>query len=109
SARLGRVAELKIGKFKIANPVTAFSEDKAGALADTVLAGNIGQQIASRFRVFLDYSHDRIIFEPSATFNEPFDRAQRGMALTAPITPSFVLPMCSKTRPPPKPVCKKTM
>ncbi|HJZ82533.1 MAG TPA: aspartyl protease family protein [Pyrinomonadaceae bacterium] len=83
SARLGRVAELKIGKFKIANPVTAFSEDKAGALADTVLAGNIGQQIASRFRVFLDYSHDRIIFEPSATFNEPFDRAQSGMALTA--------------------------
>jgi len=83
SGRVGRVAELKIGKHKIANPVTIFSEDKAGAFATSALAGNIGQQIASRFKIFLDYDHNRIIFEPAATFSEPFDRAQSGLVLSA--------------------------
>jgi hypothetical protein len=83
NARIGRVAELKIGKYKIANPVTIFSEDKAGAFATSVLAGNIGQQIASRFKLFLDYDHNRIIFEPAATFSDSFDRAQSGLVLAA--------------------------
>jgi PDZ domain/Aspartyl protease len=83
NGRIGRVAELKIGKYKITNPLTIFSEDKAGAFATSALAGNIGQQIASRFKVFLDYDHNRIIFEPAATFSDPFDRAQSGLVLTA--------------------------
>ena len=83
TGRVGRVTELKIGSYKIANPVTIFSEDKAGALSGTALAGNIGQQIASKFKLFLDYDHNRIIFEPAATFNEPFDRAQSGLVLAA--------------------------
>ena len=83
SGRMGRVASLKIGKFTIANPITIFSEDKAGAFSSTALAGNIGQQIAGRFKLFLDYAHNRIIFEPTAALNEPFDRAQTGLALIA--------------------------
>lgn len=83
NGRIGRVAELKIGKYKIASPLTIFSEDKAGAFATSTLAGNIGQQIASRFKVFLDYDHGRIIFEPAANFSDPFDRAQSGLALAA--------------------------
>lgn len=83
SGRIGRVAELKIGKYKIANPITIFSEDKGGAFSSAALAGNIGQQIASRFKLFLDYDHNRIIFEPAATFSDPFDRAHSGLALAA--------------------------
>jgi hypothetical protein len=83
SGRIGRVAELKIGKYKIASPLTIFSEDKAGAFSSSTLAGNIGQQIASRFKVFLDYEHNRIIFEPAATFSDPFDRAHSGLALAS--------------------------
>jgi hypothetical protein len=83
SGRIGRVAELKIGKYKIANPITIFSEDKAGAFSTSALAGNIGQQIAGRFKLFLDYDRNRIIFEPAATFGEPFDRAHSGLALAA--------------------------
>jgi len=83
NARIGRVAELKIGKFTITNPITLFSEDKAGAFASAELAGNIGQQIASKFKLFLDYGRNRIIFEPAATFNEPFDRAHSGLALSS--------------------------
>lgn len=83
TGRVGRVTELKIGRYKIANPITIFSEDKIGALSSTALAGNIGQQIAGRFKLFLDYDHNRIIFEPAATFSDPFDRAQSGLVLAA--------------------------
>jgi hypothetical protein len=83
TGRIGRVTELKIGRFKIAGPITLFSEDKAGAFASSALAGNIGQQIACKFKVFLDYNRERIILEPDASFGEPFNRAFGGFALTA--------------------------
>jgi hypothetical protein len=83
NARIGRVTELKIGRFRINSPLTLFAEDKAGAFADPALVGNIGQQIVGKFRLFLDYSHNRIIFEPNDTFAESFDRAFGGLALVA--------------------------
>ena len=81
--RFGRVAELKIGNFRIANPISLFSQDKAGAFANESLAGNIGQRIAGKFKLFLDYDNRRIIFEPARSFGEPFDRATPGIALRA--------------------------
>lgn len=83
SGRIGRVLELKIGSYKINLPITLFSEDKAGAFASTFLAGNIGAQVASRFKVFLDYSRNRIILEPNSTYSWPFDRAFAGISLIA--------------------------
>jgi hypothetical protein len=83
TGQLGRVAELNIGKYKLAAPITIFSEDKSGAFANRALAGNIGQQIAARFKLFLDYNRKRIILEPAATFGAPFDRAHGGLALSA--------------------------
>jgi len=82
TGQIGRVKSLQIGKYTIAQPVTLFSEDKAGAMATSALVGNIGQLIASKFRVFLDYNRDRIILEPSSTFADPMDRAGPGFALT---------------------------
>jgi hypothetical protein len=81
--RIGRVDSLKVGSFTIKSPLTVFSEDKAGALANAQLAGNIGAQIANRFRMFIDYGRKRIILEPSPTFADPFDRAHSGIALRA--------------------------
>jgi hypothetical protein len=81
-ARIGRVSELKIGKFKISAPTALFAQDQAGAFANASLAGNIGQRIASKFKLFLDYERQRIILEPAPTFPDPFDQAQSGMALT---------------------------
>lgn len=80
--RLGRVSELKIGKFRIAGPTALFSQDKAGAFANSSLAGNIGQRIASKFKLFLDYERHRIILEPASSFPDAFDQAQSGLALT---------------------------
>jgi hypothetical protein len=81
--RIGRVASLQLGAFTIKNPETIFSADTAGSFADKSLAGNIGVQIARRFRMMLDYSRSRLILEPSAVFDEPFDRAQSGLAVRA--------------------------
>lgn len=81
--RIGRVTELRIGAFKISNPTTLFSEDKEGALASSAVLGNIGAQVASKFRLLLDYGRDRIIFEPNSTFPEGFNRAFSGLAMVA--------------------------
>lgn len=83
TARIGRVSELKIGRFKINQPITLFAEDKQGAFASSALVGNIGQQIAGKFRLFFDYSHRRIIFEPNQSFAESFDRAFGGLSIVA--------------------------
>ena len=83
TGRFGRVAELKIGSHKISNPTTLFSEDKSGAFANAALGGNIGQQIAAKFKLFLDYTNRRIILEPAKSFAEPFERAIPGFALRA--------------------------
>lgn len=83
NGQIGRVAEIKIGKFKIGNPITLFSEDRAGAFASSALLGNIGAQLMNRFRVWFDYGNQRMILEPTRTFADPFDRAFSGISLQA--------------------------
>jgi hypothetical protein len=83
TARIGRVSELKIGRFRISQPITLFSEDKVGAFASPALVGNVGQQIVGKFKLFFDYSHRRIIFEPNDSFNETFDRSFSGLSIVA--------------------------
>jgi len=83
TGQIGRVQSLQIGKFKVPNTLTLFSEDQSGAMATRTLIGNIGQQIASKFKIILDYSHQRIILEPNSTFAEPMDRVGSGMVLIA--------------------------
>jgi len=82
NGQIGRVRSLQLGKFTIPNPLTLFSEDKAGAMASNQLVGNIGQLIAGKFKLFLDYNHTRIILEPNSTFTQPMERASAGMVLT---------------------------
>ncbi|HEX3282545.1 MAG TPA: aspartyl protease family protein [Pyrinomonadaceae bacterium] len=81
--QLGRVAEVRIGKFRINQPLTFFSEDEEGAFATSEVLGNIGSQIMNRFTVLLDYNRDRIILEPNARFAAPYDRAFTGFSLEA--------------------------
>ena len=83
TGEIGRTAAFRIGSYTLANPLTTFSHDTAGTMAGSVTQGNIGQQIASRFRLFFDYSHNRIIFEPNATLGSPFDQAFSGLYLEA--------------------------
>jgi hypothetical protein len=83
TGRMGRIAELRIGKFQIENTPTLFSEDKAGAFAGREMQGNIGAQILSKFKVFLDYARDRIILEPNASLKDLIAPASSGLRLIA--------------------------
>jgi len=81
--RLGRISGLKIGSFTIDSPMTRFSTDTHGAFANSVIQGNIGQQIMSKFKVLLDYERERIILEPNATYKEPIGNASSGLNIVA--------------------------
>jgi len=81
SGRIGRISGLKIGKFTIENPLTMFSEDTQGAFASAAIQGNIGEQIMSKFKILLDYDHNRIILEPNGTLKEPMDHASSGLKI----------------------------
>ena len=83
TGRNGRIAELRIGTFKIENPLTLFSQDQAGAFASSEIQGNIGQQILSKFKVLLDYGHNRIILEPNASLRDPIAPAATGARFVA--------------------------
>lgn len=83
TGRVGRIAELRIGKFQIDNTPTLFSEDKSGAFASSAMQGNIGGQILSKFKVFLDYVRDRIILEPNASLKDLIAPVTSGLSLIA--------------------------
>jgi hypothetical protein len=83
AGRIGRVSALTIGRFTLRDPVTVFSEDRAGAFAGTDAQGNIGQKIIGRFRVFLDYGRARMILEPTGSLDDPFDAAWAGVSIDA--------------------------
>jgi hypothetical protein len=103
------VAELKIGKYKIANPVTIFSEDKAGAFATSVLAGNIGHRSPAALNYF------SIMITTALSLNRPPPSATlsiaRRVAWCSPpkavITRFSELPTCWKIHRRPKPACKR--
>jgi len=82
SGRIGRVAALKLGRFTFTGVTTFFSADETGAFANAAVAGNIGAQIATRFRLFLDYGRKRIILEPLDGHLDPFDHASSGIVLS---------------------------
>lgn len=82
SGSIGRVSALRFGGFTVERPVTFFSADRTGANSMADADGSIGQRIAERFRIFLDYAHDRMILEPGEG-PEPPERAFSGAAFEA--------------------------
>jgi hypothetical protein len=83
TGRLARVAKLQVGRFEVSRPVTYFSQDEAGVYASSDIQGELGEEIASRFKLFLDYGHNRIIFEPIAPVGAAAEPAMSGLAIMA--------------------------
>lgn len=71
SARLGRLAAVRLGAFEISMPLTQFSQNTSGILATPDLAGIIGAQMLRRFTIIFDYTHREMILEPNEHFSEP--------------------------------------
>lgn len=65
-AWIGRVDELRLGSLVLPSPMVAFSNARAGVMAEQSIAGILGGGALSRFRVIFDCARRRIILEPSA-------------------------------------------
>lgn len=78
---LGRLEELALGSFRIADPLAVFSTATGGAHASAEASGTIGGGLLRRFRVFLDYGRARILLEPNEAFAEPLEYDMSGLRL----------------------------
>lgn len=77
-SRVLRGTTLSFGPETVARPVVEVSTDKAGAMADAALAGNIGAGILKRYIVTLDYNDQVMYVKPTTTpvaDLDTFDRA----------------------------------
>jgi hypothetical protein len=85
---LGRVKELRVGSLTIPRPVTTYSQDRTSVFASAEYQGLIGADILRRYRVIVDYPHQRIVFEESVKTAEPYEFDMSGMFLIA-TTPGY--------------------
>ena len=60
---MGTLAEFRIGKHRIKNPVAIFSQASSGVLTRPDIAGSIGNGILRRFHLIIDYSRKEMILE----------------------------------------------
>lgn len=81
SSTIARLASLTIGGLTFKAPACALSHDEGGALADPHIAGLIGGMVLSRCTVFFDYDRKRMILEPNADFDKPFELDWSGLIL----------------------------
>lgn len=72
-----RAKLLKLGSVEVPSPVTSFTLNRKGSLADRYVAGNVGGGVLRRFTVTFDYSRQTIWFAPNESFAAPdnYDRA----------------------------------
>lgn len=61
--QIGKIGEVRLGKIKVENPITMFSQAKNGELARSDYSGQIGGATLRRFRVVFDYSRKLMILK----------------------------------------------
>jgi hypothetical protein len=77
----GFVPELRLGGIVERNIPVSLSANTSGAYGTGQFAGTIGETIYARYHVFLDYPHNRIVFEPTPDAAKPF-REDKSFGLT---------------------------
>ena len=80
---VGRLPQLKLGRFAINDPVVHFAQDRKGAFASSEFSGVIGGELLRRFKVIFDYARKRMILEPNEILTEPFKYDMSGIRLGA--------------------------
>lgn len=79
---IARLASMSIGGIELGRPIVSLFGDSAGTLSRSgSWEGNIGGAILRRFTVFLDYQRKRMILEPNASKNDPFESDMSGLGL----------------------------
>lgn len=82
--RVGRIRALHIGGVAVPGPLIGLSEDEDGAMGGRASADALlGNLVLSRFRIFVDFARNRVIFEKGANFDSPEPEDWSGLAITA--------------------------
>jgi len=76
-SRVLRGQTLALGPDTVQRPVAEVSTDKAGAMADPSIAGNIGAAILKRYIVTLDYGHQMMYLKPVTSPVDDLDTFDR--------------------------------
>lgn len=79
--KLGRVREVGIDDFKIANVVADYSTQTAGALTAPFVAANVGGNLLRRFAVTFDYGNGTMTLVPNAAFGDADAYERSGLFL----------------------------
>ena len=74
---VGRVKRIQLGPFMIDGPIVNLEQDTEGDAKEG--GGIIGGEVFRRFKLILDYAHQRMILEPNPAFNDPYEVAMSGI------------------------------
>ncbi|MCA8831014.1 aspartyl protease family protein [Hymenobacter pini] len=81
---LGRVAALQLGRYRMPSLITSFPDAADVAhRAETPRNGNLGFELLKRFKVIIDYTHNRLMLRPNNAYREPFEHDMSGVELLA--------------------------
>jgi hypothetical protein len=78
---IGRLRSFRIGRFALANPVVFLPVKAKGESRRSDYAGAVGGRILRRFKLTIDYAHERIFLDPNANLQEPFETDMSGLGL----------------------------
>lgn len=80
---IGRIRAVTIGRYTLRRPIVELSHAKRGTESGCAVPASIGERVLSRFTLYLDYRHERIILEPSRRLSDPFEYDMSGLDLQA--------------------------
>lgn len=85
SGYIGRIPELKIGKYILHNVITAFPdyEYAAAKVSSVQRDGNLGNTILQKFNVVFDYQRGSMFLKPNYTYKQPFEHDMSGIEFSA--------------------------
>ncbi len=82
--RIGRIRNLRLGPFTLPSVVSSFAGKETGTTCaglGTGADGNLGNQVLRRFRVVIDYPHQRMLLSPRPGYDRPFEHNMAGLVL----------------------------
>jgi predicted aspartyl protease len=78
-----RLENVTLGKYRLANSIGKLSLATQGDYSSRRYDGLLGGQIFRRFKLVVDLSRRRIIFQPNGSLNQPFEADMSGLELVA--------------------------
>jgi hypothetical protein len=79
--QVATVRSLTFGGATFTDIPTVFTDDRGESAESNRTLGNIGLPILSRFRMYADFSHDRLFLQPTAAVAKPFPKDLTGLRM----------------------------